>query len=80
MNGGGDTPIGKTPGPPDPTPRTARWTDRPPLPDRLLYKVLYLNDLTVSFDGFKALDALTLDVSRESCAASSDPTAPARPP
>ena len=32
------------------------------MPDRLLYKVLYLNKLTVSFDGFKALDALTLDV------------------
>jgi urea transport system ATP-binding protein len=41
---------------------TGQWTSRPPLPDRLLYKVLYLNKLTVSFDGFKALDELTLDV------------------
>jgi urea transport system ATP-binding protein len=40
----------------------APWTRRPPIPDRLLHKVLYLNKLTVSFDGFKALDALTLDV------------------
>jgi urea transport system ATP-binding protein len=42
--------------------RPRQSTGRPPLPDRLLYKVLYLNKLTVTFDGFKALDELTLDV------------------
>jgi urea transport system ATP-binding protein len=41
---------------------TSRWARRPPIPDKLLYKVLYLDKLTVTFDGFRALDALTLDV------------------
>ena len=48
--------------PPDVVRQTRRWTRNVPLPDRLLDKVLYLEKLTVSFDGFKALDALTLDV------------------
>jgi urea transport system ATP-binding protein len=39
-----------------------RRARRPPIPDTLLYKVLYLDKLTVTFDGFKALDSLTLDV------------------
>ena len=44
-------------------------------------KRLYLEDLTVSFDGFKALNKLTLYVDPgETAAASSAPTAPARPP
>ena len=57
-----DIPAVKTPAPPDIVRQSRRWTARAPLPDRLLNKVLYLNNVTVSFDGFKALDALTLDV------------------
>jgi urea transport system ATP-binding protein len=57
-----DTPTLVQPAPPAPAGRTSRGASRPPIPDRLLHKVLYLNKLTVSFDGFKALDALTLDV------------------
>jgi urea transport system ATP-binding protein len=57
-----DTPAAAPSKPQDPAGRKDRWTRRPPIPDRLLYKVLYLKNLTVSFDGFKALDALTLDV------------------
>ncbi len=41
---------------------------------------LAVEELTVSFDGFKAIDALTLYIDRTSCASSSAPTAPARPP
>ena len=33
---------------------------------------------TVSFDGFKAINGLNLDIAPASCAASSAPTAPAR--
>jgi urea transport system ATP-binding protein len=33
-----------------------------PVPTLLTGKILYLENLTVTFDGFKALDALTLDV------------------
>ena len=41
--------------------------------------ILYLDDITVSFDGFKALnDAVALDRAPASCAASSARTAPAR--
>jgi hypothetical protein len=40
---------------------------------------LYLDDITVSFDGFKALNDLSLTSTSASCAASSAPTAPARP-
>ncbi len=41
--------------------------------------ILYLDDITVSFDGFKALNALSLvHRARASCAASSARTAPAR--
>jgi len=57
-----NTPTLVRPVPPAPAGRTGRGPSRPPIPDRLLHKVLYLNKLTVSFDGFKALDALTLDV------------------
>ncbi len=43
--------------------------------------ILYLDDISVSFDGFKALNKLSLQHRRRaSCAASSGPTAPARPP
>jgi ABC-type uncharacterized transport system ATPase subunit len=41
--------------------------------------VLAIEDLTVSFDGFKAVDNLNLYVDRNECAWSSAPTAPARP-
>jgi len=47
---------------PDLVRKSRRRPHAAPLPDRLLNKVLYLDKLTVSFDGFKALDALTLDV------------------
>jgi ABC-type uncharacterized transport system ATPase subunit len=47
----------------------------PELPRRT---ILDLRDLTVSFDGFKALNALTLQVDKASCAASSVRTAPGR--
>jgi ABC-type uncharacterized transport system ATPase subunit len=40
--------------------------------------ILYLDDITVSFDGFKALNALSLTSAPASCAASSARTAPAR--
>ena len=40
--------------------------------------LLYLNGVTVSFDGFKALNELSLIVERASCARSSARTAPAR--
>jgi hypothetical protein len=40
---------------------------------------LYLEDVHVSFDGFKAINGLNLDIARASCAASSAPMAPARP-
>ena len=43
-------------------------------------KTLQLEKLTVSFDGFKALNDLTLHVEPASCAASSAPTAQVRPP
>ena len=43
-------------------------------------KTLYLEKLTVSFDGFKALNELTLQIEPGSCAASSDRTARAKPP
>ena len=59
---GRDTPALEPPVNADPVRQTSRWTHRPPLPDRLLYKVLYLDKLTVSFDGFKALNELTPDV------------------
>ncbi len=41
--------------------------------------ILSLEDICVSFDGFKALTDLTLYIASASCAASSAPTAPARP-
>ena len=41
--------------------------------------ILYLDDITVSFDGFKALNALSLSSAPARCAASSARTAPARP-
>jgi urea transport system ATP-binding protein len=41
---------------------------------------LYLEDITVSFDGFRALNKLNLKSTPASCAASSAPTAPARRP
>ena len=41
--------------------------------------ILYLDDITVSFDGFKALNALSLASARVNCAASSAPTVRARP-
>jgi len=40
--------------------------------------LLYLDGVTVSFDGFKALNALSLIVEKASCAPSSARTAPAR--
>jgi urea transport system ATP-binding protein len=42
--------------------------------------ILYLDDITVSFDGFKALNALSLNISAGELRASSARTAPARPP
>jgi urea transport system ATP-binding protein len=42
-------------------------------------RILYLEDVSVSFDGFKAINNLSLDIAWASCAASSAPTAPARP-
>ena len=42
-------------------------------------RILYLEDVSVSFDGFKAINKLSLDIAPASCAASSDPTALARP-
>jgi len=41
---------------------------------------LCVDNVSVSFDGFKALNELTLILDEESCAASSGPTAPARRP
>jgi len=35
--------------------------------------ILYLEDITVSFDGFKALNQLSLTIERANCAASSVP-------
>ena len=40
--------------------------------------MLWVDNVTVSFDGFKALNELTLMLDEASCAASSAPTAPAR--
>jgi urea transport system ATP-binding protein len=42
-------------------------------------RILYLEDVHVSFDGFKAINGLNLDIAPASCAASSAPTARARP-
>ncbi len=42
--------------------------------------LLYLSGVTVSFDGFKALNNLSLLIERARCGPSSVPTAPARPP
>jgi ABC-type sugar transport system ATPase subunit len=55
-----DAPTVKTPAPASVVRKSRPWTPRAPLPDRLLNKVLYLNTVTVSFDGFKALNALSL--------------------
>src|SRR4029077_3232561 len=52
----------ETEAPPDVVRKTRRWSRSTPVPERLRDKVLYLDKLTVSFDGFKALNALTLDV------------------
>ena len=41
--------------------------------------ILYMEDVFVVFDGFKALDALNFSMDRGSCAASSARTARARP-
>ena len=41
---------------------------------------LYVDGITVSFDGFRALNKLSLQSTSASCAASSAPTAPARRP
>ena len=57
-----ETPTVETEAPPDVVRKTRRWSRSTPVPERLRDKVLYLDKLTVSFDGFKALNALTLDV------------------
>ena len=49
------------------------------VPDFTHGVALYLDDITVSFDGFRALNKLSLQSTWASCAASSAPTAPARP-
>jgi hypothetical protein len=41
--------------------------------------ILYLEDITVAFDGFKALNALACRSMSVNCARSSDRTVPARP-
>jgi urea transport system ATP-binding protein len=43
-------------------------------------RILYLEDVSVSFDGFKAINQLSWILRRANCAASSDPMAPAKPP
>jgi len=57
-----DTPTMETETPPDVVRKARPWSRSTHVPERLRDKVLYLDKLTVSFDGFKALNALTLDV------------------
>ena len=42
--------------------------------------ILYLEDITVSFDGFKALNDLTMYIKTGDCVVLSARTAPASPP
>ena len=55
-------PTVETETPPDVVRKARPWSRSTHVPERLREKVLYLDKLTVSFDGFKALNALTLDV------------------
>ena len=43
-------------------------------------RILYLEDVSVSFDGFKAINKLSLDIAPVSCVASLAPTVQVRPP
>jgi hypothetical protein len=65
--------------------REGRWRDlrvaaARRAPPQLLGKILYLERITVSFDGFKALDGLTLYVDPGELRCIIGRTAPARPP
>ena len=46
----------------------------------LTSSLLYLDDVSVSFDGYKALRGLSLVLAPARCGPSSVPTGPARPP
>lgn len=43
-------------------------------------RILYLEDVNVSFDGFKAINNLSLDIAPVNCAASLAPMAQVKPP
>jgi urea transport system ATP-binding protein len=43
-------------------------------------RILYLEDVSVSFDGFKAINKLSLDIAPENCAASLAPMVREKPP
>ncbi len=49
------------------------------IPDIKPNSMLYLNNVSVSFDGFKALNSLSIVIEPGSFAPSSARTAPARP-
>jgi len=51
-----------------------------PMAERVTSAMLYLDGITVSFDGFRALNNLSFAVEPGEMRASSAPTAPARPP
>jgi len=54
-------------------------TESPRTPAGMGHAMLWVDEVTVSFDGFRALDKLSLVLDPASCAASSARTAPARP-